>query len=133
MNIIYALFVALLLGLVLLFIVKKKKKVSTNTSPSQVLQDESVLVMELEKEHFRTIVKCSNCGSVTPRYVKKGTLVDMLECSKCGGKKLSPVELDKASPQFFNYIGTLDVEVPSGFSIASEPRRVIKNKSRMWN
>lgn len=84
---------------------KAEVTVSTGRTP-----EEDFYMRALEKTHYDVIAQCGNCGSIVVRYLVKKTEVTTVECSKCGLKKLGPVNRTNLTRGFFD---GLDVEMPS--------------------
>ena len=64
---------------------KKKKKIAELSVEVQIPES------KVPDDSFEAVCSCSNCGAVVVRYLKKGTLIELVDCTKCGIKKVRAV------------------------------------------
>jgi len=84
-------FVGLLAGICLIGITylvysrKKKKKIAELSLEVEIPES------KIPDDSFEAVCSCSNCGAVVVRFLKKGTLIELVDCTKCGIKKVRAV------------------------------------------
>jgi len=99
--------------LLIFFLVKRQRdrsKLKVEVQKDQIRSPEEDFYMRaLEKTHYDVIAQCSNCGFIVVRYLVKKVDITTVECSKCGLKKLGPVNRTNLTRGFFD---DLNVEMP---------------------